>query len=177
MQLVNYLPDRYLGGMGALYQLAAQPLMDAQETAHDAFVLQLDPTTATWGLASWEAALGLSTDLTKAYDYRRTRVISKLRGAGTTTVAMIQSVAESFSNGEVAITEHPEAYAFDVTFVGTVGIPPNLEDLTAAIEEIKPAHLAYTYVYIYNTYGDLAGKTYGTLAGYTYGELREGEIS
>lgn len=37
---------------------------------------------------------------------RRTRILNKLRGAGTTTKQMIQNVAESFSNGQVEIVEY-----------------------------------------------------------------------
>jgi hypothetical protein len=98
--------------------------------------------------------------------------MSKLRGAGTTTKAMIQNVAESFSNGEVTILEYNFECRFEVKFVGTIGVPPNMDDLTVAIEEIKPAHLTYSYVYIYNTYGDLHRLTYGELERYTYDQLR-----
>ena len=65
----------------------------------------------------------------------------------------IQNMAQSFSNGEVEVLEDPARYHFDIRFVGSRGIPPNMDDLTAALEEIKPAHLTYAYIYVYNTYG------------------------
>lgn len=49
-----------------------------------------------------------------------------------TTVAMIQNVAESFSNGTVAVTEFPSRYRIEIKFVGSIGTPPNMDDLTAA---------------------------------------------
>ena len=52
---------------------------------------------------------------------------------------MIQNVSESYSNGTVEITEHPEKYTIDIKFVGTVGIPPNMDDLTATLREIMPS--------------------------------------
>lgn len=138
---------------------------------------QCNVQTATWGLDLWEKQLGLPTEAGKDVGYRRSRILSKLRGTGTVTVAMIQNMAESYANGEVEIVEQPNAYHFDVKFVGVRGIPPNMDDLTAAIEEIRPAHLTYAYVYTYNTYADVAGHTHGQLAAYTHQELREEVLS
>ena len=116
---------------------------------------QLNIETATWGLNLWEDAYGIPHEVMKPFEYRRTRIESKMRSQGITTVAMIKNVAESFSNGEVDVIEHPAEYRFDIKFVGTLGIPPNLNDLSTAIEEIKPAHLAYAYVYTYITWSDV----------------------
>ena len=90
---------------------------------------------------------------------------------------MIQNMAESFSNGEVAVIEDAANYHFDIKFVGTIGIPPNMDDLTAAINEIKPAHLTYAYIYVYNTHGNLAAYTHAQLAAYTHAQLREGTLA
>ena len=76
-----------------------------------------------------------------------------MRGTGTTTVAMIQNVSESFVNGEVAVVEHNDQYRFDIEMLSVIGIPPNMEDLKAVIEEIKPAHLDYRIIIKYNTWG------------------------
>jgi prefoldin subunit 5 len=73
--------------------------------------------------------------------------------------------------------KHPAEYKFDVKFVGTVGTPPNMDDLTAAIEDIKPAHLIYTYIILYRMHGELAGKTHGELSAYTHNRLREGALN
>lgn len=45
--------------------------------------LQLD--TATWGLKYWEETLGIAVEEEKAPEFRRSRIRSKLRGAGVTT--------------------------------------------------------------------------------------------
>ena len=102
-------------------------------------------TTATWGLAAWEAALGLDTDISKSYEDRRTRILSKLLGQGATTKTLIQSIAKTFFSGDVVVTEYPSGYRFDIRMVGALGIPVNMNDLTAAVEEIKPAHLDFTF--------------------------------
>ena len=116
--------------------------------------------------------MGLETDVSKTYAYRRERIMSKLRGSGTTTTAMIQNVAESFSNGEVTIIEYNDEHKFEVKFTGTIGMPLNMDDLTAAIEEIKPAHLAYTYVYIYTTNQTLSAYSHAQLSAYSHYQLR-----
>ena len=72
-------------------------------------------------------------------------------------------MAESFSNGDVAVTEFPQAYRLEIKFVGTIGIPPNLEDLTASLREILPAHLAWDYVMVYNTWDMTARHTWDEL--------------
>ena len=176
MNLLEYLPDVYGGPEVRAIQGALDDQVKALWAARDGLFDQLNVETATWGLETWERALGLTVDVSKPYDYRRSRIKSKLRGQGTTTVAMIQSVAESFSNGQVDVIEQPGAYHFDVKFTGTIGIPPNMDDLTAAIEEIKPAHLEYDYIIIFRTYGQLRKYTHAQLAQYTHETLRAGAM-
>jgi len=177
MGLIDLLPEYYKNSPQVVeLQGAFEHWTEALKAARDDLLAQLNVETATWGLSIWEKALGLETDVNKPYEYRRTRIMSKLRGAGTTTKQMIKNVAESFSNGQVEIIEYNEENRFEVKFVGTIGIPPNMDDLTAAIEEIKPAHLAYTFVYVYRTHGQLSEYTHEQLAAYTYQTLREGDI-
>lgn len=177
MKLTDYLPDFWDKSAEVLaIQRAMEPSVAQAWADRDGLLAQLNVRTATWGLTQWENSLGLSTDVGKDVEYRRTRIISKLRGQGTTTVAMIKNVAESFSNGQVDVIEHPAEYRFDIKFVGTIGVPPNMDDLTAAIEDIKPAHLAYDYIIIYRTWGMIAGRTWGSLAGRTWADAKGGEI-
>ena len=176
--LIDLLPECYKNSAQVIeLQTAFQHWTDALQGARDDLLAQMNVASATWGLVTWEKALGLTTDATKPNEYRRTRIMSKLRGQGTTTKVMIENVAESFSNGEVAIIEYNSDSRFEIKFVGTLGIPPNMDDLTAAIEEIKPAHLAYTYIYVYRTHAQLTPYTHAQLAAYTHAALREGDIS
>lgn len=105
--------------------------------------------TATWGLEYWERMLAIPGDNSKEAAYRRDVILSKIKGTGTVTPALIKTVAESYNNGEVDIIEHPETYSFEVKFIGNRGIPPNLSDLKNAISELKPAHLAVIYTFTY----------------------------
>ena len=169
-----------------VYWLASEPTVgiinaiggetDELRASLSDLLAQCNVETATWGLALWERQLGIDTDVEKPYDYRRSRILSKLRGTGTVTVAMIKNMAESFSNGEVDVIEDAANYHFDVKFVGTMGIPPNMDDLTAAIEEIRPAHLTYAYIYVYRTWQMAGDRTWAQASAYTWQELKEGTL-
>ncbi|MEG1777666.1 MAG: putative phage tail protein, partial [Angelakisella sp.] len=158
--LNDYLPPIYdkSDEVHAL-QSAIAPLTDRALNDFWSATDQLDVNLATWGLKAWEQALNLDVLASKPPEYRRTRILSKLRSIGTTTVDMIKNVASSFSNGEVEIIETPSEYRFAIKFTGTVGTPPNMKDMTAAIDEIKPAHLAYEYIIIFRTHGELKRYT------------------
>ena len=157
-------------------QAAIEPERLALWQARDGLCDQLCVDTATWGLKSWEEALGIPVEVAKETDFRRSRVKSKLRGAGVTTVAMVQSVAESFSNGDVEVTEQPERYRVAIKFVGTIGIPPNMADLTASLREIMPAHLGWDYIIIYNTWDAVKTHTWGELATHSWADVKESEL-
>ena len=47
-----------------------------------------------------------------------------------------------------------------------------MDDVTAAIEEIKPAHLAYQFIYLFRTWQNFAGQTWGSLLSQTWGQLK-----
>ena len=162
--LIARYPDFYAGSPEFVdLQDALEPEALALWTAQGGLMDQLCVNTATWGLQYWEQTLGITVEQGKDLEYRRSRIRSKLRGSGVTTVALIESVAESFSNGDVAVTEDPQAYRLEIKFVGTIGIPPNLEDLTASLREILPAHLAWDYVMVYNTWDMTAQHTWDEL--------------
>ncbi|HEX2927750.1 MAG TPA: putative phage tail protein [Ruminiclostridium sp.] len=156
MSLIDLMPGYYKKSPEvAGLQAAFENWTEALKAAKADLFLQFNISSSTaLGLMLWENALGLETDVTKSFEYRRSRVMSKLRGAGTTTKQMLKNVAESFSNGEVEIIEHNGESRFVVKFVGTLGVTPNINDLKAAIEEIKPAHLGFVFEYRYITWND-----------------------
>lgn len=178
MTLLEYLPDGYSNSPEVRAVVGGLDMAVAELwRQRDSFFDQLDLNKATWGLHWWEEAYGIEVDERKPLEFRRSRVVSKLRGQGTVTVAMIKSVAESFSNGAVDVLEDPANYHVDIKFVGSIGMPPNMEDLSATLEEILPAHLEYAYIIIFRTYGQLSTYTHGELAAYTHEVLRGGSMT
>lgn len=176
--LIARYPDFYAESpQFVALQNAMEPDVLAAWQARDGLVDQLCVDTATWGLQYWEQALGIPVEVEKSTTYRRSRIRSKLRGAGTTTVALIQNVAESYSNGDVEVTEHPAEYGLDIKFVGTIGIPPNMDDLTAALREIMPAHLHWDYIIIYNTWDAVKAHTWAELTTHTWADVKESDLT
>lgn len=111
--------------------------------------------TATWGLVYFEKKYGLKTDLTDTLENRRARILAKKRSSSTFNIKTIKSVASAFSGGEVDVIPHYEDDYFVIKFIGTKGIPPKLQDLYDAIDDIKHCHLDVEYEFTYNTVYDL----------------------
>ena len=176
--LIAKYPDFWAGSAEFVdLQTSMEPEIAALRERQADVMLQLDIATATWGLRYWEEALGIAVETGKELEYRRSRVKSKLRGAGVVTVGLIDSVAESYSNGEVEVTEYPAEYRLEIKFVGTVGIPPNMEDLTVALQEIMPAHLQWDYIIVYNTWDMVKPYTWAELASRTWAGLKESDLN
>ncbi|MCM2995930.1 YmfQ family protein [Paenibacillus cellulositrophicus] len=155
-ELFSYLPAYYE------FSRVIRADVDAKGAEMDALYAALNETleqffvkTATWGLERWEAELGIPTDKTKPIDQRRSYVESKLRGSGKVSGSMIKNVAQAYDGGEVSVLISPGEYKITVTFIGTRGIPANLDDLKAVMEEIKPAHMSLEYKFTYLTWDEL----------------------
>lgn len=176
--LMSYLPESYADSPEmTMLQETLQQETDAVWAARGSLAEQLDPRTATWGLDLWEAAFGIVPDPAKDLEFRRTRVVAMIRGSGTVTPAHIIEVAESFSNGTVQVNEFPRENRIEIEFTGTLGIPPNIEDLQTVLEMIIPAHLAWSFVIHYRTHAQLTGYTHGQLAAYTHNTIREEDLN
>lgn len=111
--------------------------------------------TATWGLSRWEEACGVPASGGKPFDQRRSLIKSRLRGAGTVTLAVIRSVVDSFENGEISVEEKFSDWKVVVTFIGKRGVPPNLADVKTAVREILPAHLQLEFQFTYLRWEEL----------------------
>lgn len=192
MYLPNYYRDLYEAQAITDAQTVAVEQLIADI---DDVLAQFNVTTATWGLAKWESLLGLDTEepnatwneLTDSFatfadisktrwedlgngtepsrQERRSKIISRLRGVGTVTPAMIKSVAESYSNGDVGIIVDHAKYTVTVRFIGELGIPVALDDIKRMLREIIPAHLAIKYEYTYMNFDQL------TSYGFTFDSL------
>lgn len=120
-----------------------------------------------------EQDTGLTPDPSADIGTRRGRVLSKLRGTGTVTKTMMKNVAASFVNGDIEIIEYPSQYCFSVKFTSRTGVPYNIADIQAMIEEIKPAHLAVEYIFTYRLWEEVLAtqSTWETTNNYTWENL------
>lgn len=144
--------------------------IDTRAADFEELCRQMSVETATWALAIYEAELGIPIDPHKPLAERRAVIKSKMRGFGKVDAALIKIVADSYTNGDVDVDFTDGTIV--ITFTSVVGLPPNIEDLQAAIEEIKPAHLAVLYVYLYNTHQELSVYAHQDLSAYTHEQLR-----
>ena len=177
MDLVTLLPEYYRGNL-TMEELQSILSTDINDLANglDETIDQCFVNTTTALLSRYEEIYGIQVDVSKSNEFRRERIRAKIRGTGTVTKQMIIDTAISFSNGEVEVIEDPSTYSFIVKFVGTLGMPGNMADLTITIEEIKPAHLSYTFEYVYRTHAELSNYTHIYLSAFTHQQLREGVI-
>lgn len=143
----------------------------------ESLLAQFFVPSATWALNNWESELGLLVDPTKPCERRREQIRAKLRGVGTTTKQMIIDTAAAFSGGEVDVIEFPSEYRFVIQFVGFLGVPPNMAGFIQMIEQIKPAHLAYSFAYSYTTWEMLRGLSWNQAGSKTWDALKTYEGS
>lgn len=157
--------------MHALYDTQGYEVGYMQHVLED-IINQCFIVTATWGLSRWEQFLELNTNLLLTYEQRRELLFAKIRGQGTTTVAMIKDTAEAFSGTEVEVIEDNPHYRFTVRFVGKKGIPQNMQGFINMLETIKPAHLAYDFEYRFTTWQEALNYTWEEALNYTWEEFR-----
>ena len=109
-------------------------------------VNQLYINTATWALCEWEKFAGIKkTDGT--IEQRRSRVASKLRAKGTTTLEVMTSLCKSYMD-DIRVTELFNEYSILLELImkkdDEIPREYNLDSMDEAICEIKPAHLGHT---------------------------------
>ncbi|MDF2608863.1 MAG: hypothetical protein K0R92_337 [Lachnospiraceae bacterium] len=172
MELIDHLPPIYDGNttmqeLQGILTADINGLLSSFDTTMDECFIN----TSTKLLSRYEDIYGLQVDITKSDVFRRERILAKIRGIGTTTKKMIKQTAAAYSGGAVEVIEHPETNSFIVKFVGTLGIPGNMADLTLTIEEIKPAHLSFSFAYTYRRWSELTAHLWGDVTGLTWYEL------
>ena len=171
MNLINKLPSFYDNDITRPIQNSLDVEANSINENLEDLLNQFFVDSATYGLDKWESMLGISKN---NFDIqtRRENIKAKMRSRGTTTVSVIKNICEAYSNGIVEVIVNHSDYSFIIDFVGTIGIPKAFAELDKAIEEIKPAHLAHSYKFNYNTHSDISNYTHEQLANYTHDEVR-----
>lgn len=134
--------------------------------------------TAIEDLTLYERDLAIKTQVNLKYDQRREQISARTRAAfDQTTLETMKNVASAFSNGEVDIHSTDVPGISECEFVGTIGIPNNMEGLKEAIDLIMPAHLEMTYKYNFQTWSNWKNKQWSTVKTITWDDLRtKGEV-
>lgn len=139
---------------------------------------QMFISEATTALSLYEADLGITPNIAEDYETRRKRILAKLRGLGTTTVAALERVVKTYVDGIIRINEKPSEYTINIKFVTRKGMPGNFDMIEKEIGEIIPAHIYVNYVFTYRSWNDVAELvgTWDEVAQYTWDELATKEV-
>jgi hypothetical protein len=129
--------------------------------------------TATFGLDRWESLVGIENVPQRSEVSRRQFIEAKLRGVGTVTLAMLNDIVNAFYGFET--TELPSENAVNFKLVSRRGIPKNLEDIQAAVNDVIPAHIEPRYEFTYLPWSEVeaAGLTWEQAESYTAEGLEE----
>ena len=134
--------------------------------------------TATWSLEKWEEKYNIPIDLEDTLENRRSRILARMVAKGQPfTKETIEVISNQFTNGEVEVIEHLEDDYFTVKFVSIMGIPPKIQDVYDAINEIKASWLDVEYEFKYNTVHDVRQFTVKEIQKYTVKDLTEKNLT
>ncbi len=155
--MINMLPgyyrksqvvkDLYAVITAALERLSA----DISELERDMFIA----TTADFSRHETDVGLApISADT----ETKRARVISRLQGTKLLTLAELERIVTDFDKTGCTIKEDYANYTVTIIFSGRKGQPYNFEQIRAAIDELKPAHIKIDYEFMKNTWSDMRDK-------------------
>lgn len=178
--LIELYPDHLQNKTISEILKVEQYQLELEEKAIDNLIREFFIDTATFSLDTWAKFAGIEDDPLLELDIRRSNIKAALKSKETTTVEVIKSIAESYSNGTCEIIEDYANYKFTVKFISIVGVPKKINEIRKIIDKVKPAHLNYDFEFKYRTWGDIKrlGKTWNEwkALGKTWKDLREGEL-
>lgn len=141
--LMDTLPRYYDDSpeVDAIMSATAQQVDKTRQRARE-ITDQFYVRTATHGLDEWERILALSPRPNSSLEFRRSRILARLNGTAPATVAYLtDTVNAHVADKSARIVEYNGEYRFEAE------IPvENAIDTPAihnAINEVKPAHLAF----------------------------------
>ncbi|WP_411735925.1 putative phage tail protein [Paenibacillus sp. M2] len=158
--LMNLLPPLYENVLEMQLLTETEGVeLDKLTVGLESVLDQFYPESATWALERYERDLQIPTNQAKPEDQRRSVIISKMRGSGKVSGSMLKNVAQAYESGGIEVSVDPVEYRILIRFIDTWGLPPNLDDLKAAIEDIIPAHMTVEYRLRYLTISEVESMT------------------
>lgn len=127
-------------------------------------------------LPIFERDIGIENTAMLNYQQRREQIIARnIASFGQTVEETIIAVAAAFSNGEVEVNKTDVPGIYEIKFIGTKGIPNNIEGLQKSVDIIAPGHLQFNYIFTLNAWEFLRNKTWGGISDMTWGEIKTWE--
>ncbi len=138
-----------------LYDVIAAALerleLDVSELDRDLFI------ATTTDFTRHEADVGLASVSADA-ETKRARVITRLQGNNLLTLSELKRIVTDYDKTGCTIEEDYANYTVTIIFSGRKGRPYNFEQIQAAIDVLKPAHIKINYEFMKNTWADMRSK-------------------
>lgn len=154
--LLSYQPDYYKNSLvlDQLNNANALELTIANNKVTQEYNNLYPDTADSATLSRFEKDNGLIVSPSYNKDYRVSRIYSRMIGQRNFSIDIIKSIAENFNYGNISVTLQLP-FQFTIKFTSKIGIPPNIDDLKTAIEQIKPAYMLVNYEYSYLLVNDI----------------------
>ncbi len=149
-----YREDPWLNN---LFDAAGMALANASDYIDAVWNNNFFDTCTTTRLQAYEKEAQIFPLAGQTVDERKSQLMAKWWGTDKCTLEGMQAVANAWR--DATITLQFVNGKIRVKFISPIGIPPDLSSLQQALEEVKPAHLAIEYSFMYKTWG--AAKTAG----------------
>lgn len=115
---------------------------------------RLPETADTWGLLRLEDETGIGERSDMEIGLRRQRLIGHFRGIGS-TIARLETIAQSWGAGRITIVPDPEAYTLYIKFVDQAGVPADIDSHQVEMRANVQAHLAIIWQFGFLTWAGL----------------------
>lgn len=143
------------------------------DTENDLFIV----TAGENGVSRLETVFGITPSISATLSERKSVLLQYIRGVEKLSGSSIRNIAIAYTNGETEVSFDKTTSTLFVEFTDIVGIPPNVQDLQIYLNRRKPAHIALSYVFLYNTHAVLGQYTHDYLGSFTHDELYQTDIT
>lgn len=99
------------------------------------------------GVLYWENLLDIKPTASQSLTDRKSAIQAKWYSNIHNDILLLQMICDAWKNGEAVVGF--ENGKIKITFVGEYGVPADLNNLKARLEEVKPAHLPYETIFKY----------------------------
>lgn len=142
--LINraYRTDEFVNDFTGAVTSVMNSIIAFCNAVHDnIFFDSLDEDGVLW----WENMLAIIPASYQTIGDRRSKIQAKWLSKYHNDMELIQRVCDAWKNGEVEVDFVNGK--IQIQFVGTFGIPSDLDALMASVKEVKPAHLPYLILF------------------------------
>ena len=128
---------------------------DAVETLMEEIYDQFWFDTMTWGADILAADMNIAFDVELTQAEKNSIVSAKWKNNGKATIDLLQSIADSWKDGETEITFVNGTIV--IKFNGEYGVPTDIDSLKSEISKAIPCHLLVSYLFSYLLIGEIDG--------------------